>query len=239
LTGPENCSAVSFQDLEDQFHRSSLYGKMLNISTEVGSKAMESAYFKAICSGDPISAAFKHQNAFQFRPCCKLIFAGNRLPRILDNSDGPFRRLLPISFKRQFLTDGDPDLLEKLMAERSDIFQWALVGLHRLWEQGAFTDCDETRQLMMDHRRANNPVLCFVEDMCIVGARETVKKQELYKEYKRYADTNGYSIMGRENFFRELYSAISNLKQHRPRTATGEREYYINGIGIDLAAQEK
>jgi len=238
LTGPENCSAVSFQDLEDQFHRSSLYGKMLNISTEVGSKAMESAYFKAIVSGDPISAAFKHQNAFQFRPYCKLVFAGNRLPRILDNSDGPFRRLLPISFKRQFLTDGDPDLLEKLMAERSDIFQWALVGLHRLWEQGAFTDCDETRQLMMDHRRANNPVLCFVEDACIIDARQTVKKQELYKQYKRYVDSNGYSIMGRENFFRELYSAVANLKQHRPRTATNGRECYINGIGIDFADQE-
>ncbi len=50
LVGADNCSAVSFQDLEDQFHRSSLYGKLLNISTEVGSKAMESAYFKAIVS---------------------------------------------------------------------------------------------------------------------------------------------------------------------------------------------
>ena len=120
LVGANNCSAVSFQDLEDQFHRSSLYGKLLNISTEVGSKAMESAYFKAIVSGDPISAAFKHQDAFHFRPNCKLVFAGNRLPRILDNSDGPFRRLLPIAFKRQFFEE-DPDcdtsLLEKLLAE--------------------------------------------------------------------------------------------------------------------------
>lgn len=237
LVGADNCSAVSFQDLEDQFHRSSLYGKLLNISTEVGSRAMESAYFKAIVSGDPISAAFKHQDAFHFRPNCKLVFAGNRLPRILDNSDGPFRRLLPIAFKRQFFEE-DPDcdtsLLEKLLAELPDIFQWALVGLHRLWAQGRFTDCDETRNLLIEHRRANNPVLCFVEDECDIGEFQEVSKKEIYKRYKTYAGSSGYSIMGMENFFRELYAAVNNLKQLRLRK-DGERSYYLTGIGLKPA----
>jgi putative DNA primase/helicase len=233
LVGAENCSAVSFQDLENEFHRSSLYGKLLNISTEVGSKAMESAYFKAIVSGDPISAAFKHENSFQFCPQCKLVFAGNRMPRILDNSDGPFRRLLPISFKRQFLDDGDPHLLEKLMSELSEIFQWALVGLHRLWQQKRFTDCEETRDLLMEHRRANNPVLCFVEDMCVLGDYQEVSKEDLYKSYKKYTGANGYLTLGAENFFRELYAAVANVKQFRPRRKDGSRPYYISGIGID------
>lgn len=235
LVGPDNCSAVSFQDLEDQFHRSYLYNKLLNISTEVGSKAMESAYFKAIVSGDPISAAFKHQDIFHFRPRCKLVFAGNRLPRILDNSDGPFRRLLPITFKKQFMEDDpqrDPKLLEKLLEELPDIFQWALVGLHRLWEQGRFTDCDETRKLLLEHRRANNPVLCFVEDECTVAEYESAGKADLYKRYKSYAASSGYSTMGKENFFRELYAAVANLKQLRLRV-DGDRSYFISGIGLN------
>ena len=237
LVGSENCSATSFNDLDNEFHRSSLYGKVLNISTEIGNRAIESAYFKAITSGDAISAAFKHKDAFHFRPHCKLAFAGNRLPRILDNSDGVFRKLLPVSFKRQFLEDGDPLLKEKLIAELSDIFHWALVGLHRLWSQSGFTDDDETRELLMEHRRANNPVLCFAEDACIIGPNEEANKKDLFKEYKRYADANGYSIMGRENFFRELYAAVNNLRQVRPRNKGG-REYYIKGIGIDNEAQE-
>jgi len=232
LVGPENCAAVSFQDLEDQFHRSSLFDKLLNISTEVGSRAMESSYFKAIVSGDPISAAFKHQDAFEFRPFCKLVFAGNRMPRILDNSDGPFRRLLPISFKRQFLEDGDPFLEDKLMSELSEIFHWALVGLHRLWEQKGFTDCQETRQLLMEHRRSNNPVLCFVEDECVLGDDYTAQRDDLYKNYRKYSDTNGYKILGKENFFRELYAAVANLKQYRPQMDDGTRPRYISGIGL-------
>jgi len=234
--GTENCSSVSFQDLEDQFQRSALYNKLLNISTEVGAKALESPYFKAITSGDPINAAFKHKNTFNFTPYCKLTFAANKLPRILDNSDGFFRRVLPVKFKRQFregAPDTDPDLEDKLMAELSEIFHWALVGLHRLWEQKHFTDCAETRNLMNDYRRLNNPVICFVEDQCVIRDGESIAKKELYAKYVHYCNQNRYTPMNRENFFRELYTAINNLKQFRP-TVDGKRIMYIQGIGLNM-----
>jgi putative DNA primase/helicase len=231
LVGEENCASVSFPDLEDQFQRSSLYGKLINISTEVGAKAIESPYFKAITSGDPINAAFKHRNAFTFSPYCKLAFAANRLPRVLDNSDGFFRRVLPIQFKRQFLNDADPDLFYKLTRELSGIFSWAIVGLHRLLEQNRFTDSLETRELMMDYRRANNPILCFVEDCCELGDEHETAKSEIYAYYRKYCSQNGFTAMNRENFFRELYVAVHNIKQYRPRTDAG-RTMKLKGIGL-------
>jgi putative DNA primase/helicase len=234
LVGDENCAAVSFQDLEDQFQRSSLYNKLLNISTEVGAKAIESPYFKAITSGDPINAAFKHKNTFTFNPYCKLAFAANRLPRMLDNSDGFFRRILPVRFKRQFLDDDpdkDPELFDILKGELSEIFAWSVVGLARLVEQKKFTQSDETRDLMMDYRRINNPVLCYVEDRCQMDEDSEILKADLYDDYKSYCGKSGYTSMNRENFFRELYVAVHNLKQYRPRI-DGKRELFIKGIAI-------
>jgi len=231
LVGNENCAAVSFADLEDQFQRSSLYGKLLNISTEVGAKALESPYFKAIVSGDPINAAFKHRNTFTFSPYCKLAFAANRLPRVLDNSDGFFRRILPVRFKRQFLEDKDPYLFDSLMKELSEIFSWAIVGLHRLVSQGRFTESDETRELMMDYRRINNPVLCYVEDRCDIGEENEVPKERLYTDYKSYCGSNGYAALNNVNFFRELYVAIGNINQFRPRNAPS-RERFLRGITL-------
>jgi putative DNA primase/helicase len=231
LVGIENCSSVSFQDLEDQFHRSSLYNKFLNISTEIGSKAMESTYFKAISAGDPINAAFKHQNPFDFIPFCKLIFATNKLPRVLDNSDGFFRRVLPVQFKRQFLNDADVDLEEKLDAEISGIFEWALVGGHRLIENGKFTECDETKELMHSYRRLNNPVQCFVEDECMLGAEANIEKKELLTSYREYCKENNYKPMHRENFFRELYAVLSNVKTTK-LTIEGTRTPCITGISL-------
>lgn len=232
MFGDENCAAVSFKDLEDQFHRSALYGKLLNISTEVGAKAIESPYFKAITSGDPISAAFKNYNVFTFSPYCKLAFAANRFPRVLDNSDGLFRRFLPIQYKQQFLNDdADPDLFDKLKSELSGIFSWSIAGLHRLLDQNRFTDSLETRQLMMDYRRANNPILCFVEDCCEVGDEHETAKSEIYDRYKSYCRDSGFTAMNRENFFRELYVAVHNIKQYRPRIGK-LRPQLLRGIGL-------
>jgi len=234
LVGDENCAAVSFQDLEDQFQRSSLYNKLLNISTEVGAKAIESPYFKAITSGDPINAAFKHKNTFTFSPYCKLTFAANRLPRVLDNSDGFFRRVLPVRFKRQFLDDDpdkDPELFDVLKGELSEIFSWAVVGLARLIENKRFTMAEETRLMMMDYRRINNPVLCYVDDQCELGDEFEIDKKDLYDDYKGYCGRNGYTSMNRENFFRELNVAVGNLRQYQPRM-NGERKRIIAGIKV-------
>jgi len=234
MVGAQNCAAVTFRDLEDQFHRATLYNKLLNISTELGSDALESQYFKAIVSGDPINAAFKHQDAFEFKPFCKLAYATNKLPRVLDNSHGYFRRLLPISFKRQYFEGDparDPDLEAKLLEELSEIFQWSLVGLRRLIAQGRFTDCEETQELLLDYKRLNNPVLAFAEDRCVLGEGYSVKKDDLYDTYREYCRKSGYTAYHKENFFRELYAALNTLRQARPRV-NGRREWHIEGIGL-------
>ncbi|WP_018126145.1 phage/plasmid primase, P4 family [Desulfovibrio oxyclinae] len=237
LVGPENCSAVRFQDLDDQFQRVALYGKQLNISTEVGSDAMESSMFKALVTGDPVQAAFKHKDVFEFVPYCKLAFAANRLPRVLDNSDGFYRRVLPVQFKVQYL-DGDPrqdkHLEEKLLAELDEIFLWALEGLRRLREQGSFTDCEETRLLVGDYKRLNNPVQAFIEECCEVGEGATVRKDEAYKAYREFCKDGGYKALSKENLFRDLKSTVAGmgmqLTESRPRSEGRKR--VLSGIRV-------
>jgi len=233
--GHENMSAISFRDLEDQFQRAALYNKLLNVSTEIGHKAMESQFFKAIVTGDPISAAFKHKDSFSFNPFVKLAFASNKLPKVLDNSDGYYRRLLIVEFKRQYLEDDpdrDPLLEDKLTAELDGIFEWALVGLHRLRKQGKFTNCDETLELLQQYRRLNNPVMCFVEDCCVLDENEITDKDKTYTEYRTYCSANGYVPFSKENFFRELYAVQKNLTQCRPRANNPEMKRMVKGIGL-------
>lgn len=240
MVGPMNCAAVNIEDLDDQFQRSSLYGKLLNISTEVGAKAMESKIFKAIVSGDAVQAAYKHENSFEFVPTCKMAFAANRFPRVLDNSDGFFRKILPVAFKRQFLVGADKGLFAALKAELSGIFHWALIGRERLWAQQEFTQSDETNRLLLDYRRSNNPVLCFLEDECELDPGDLgyeVSKKDLYDRYEAYCRDKGYSKFSEENFFRELRSARSNLEQYRP-TIGGKREYRLRGIRLTAILPE-
>ncbi|MBW1712906.1 MAG: DNA primase, partial [Deltaproteobacteria bacterium] len=158
LVGEENTANVDMASLEDQFHRASLVNKVLNVYTEVEAQTFTSGYFKSIVSGDRINAAFKHQPVFEFRPYCKLAFSANRFPKILDNSHGFFRRVLPIRFRHRFSDDEkDAKLFQKLLPELPGIFGWAVVGLARLRERGRFQASQTTRALLADYKYHNNP----------------------------------------------------------------------------------
>lgn len=237
MVGIQNCSSIGFADLEDQFLRSSLYNKLLNISTEVGAKALDSPFFKAIVTGDPITAAFKHQDAFDFTPYCKLIFAANKKPRVLDNSDGFFRRVLPIQFKRQFLgKDADTELEEKLLGELSQIFAWSLEGLHCLRKQGGFTRCQETDDLLMEYKFSNNPILSYVEDRCDVGeSAGYTSKDKLFGSYTEWSRARNFAPMNYDNFFRELYQAIDCLAQYRARDGK-KRVQCVKNISLKIVS---
>ena len=235
IIGEESCAAISFDEMEDQFLRSSLYQKSINVCGEVGSKILDSTYFKAVTAGDKINAAFKHKNTFTFKPYCKVLFSGNKMPRVKDTSYAFYRRILPIKFKKQFFegaADTDPFIEEKLTRELSEIFQWAIVGLHRLLKNKQFTPCSETDDIMASYKRLNNPVLCFIQDECEVDEGVQESKKDLFKKYESYCRENNNRAYSRENFFRELYAAVAILRQIRPRKDNPGFERLVAGIKL-------
>jgi putative DNA primase/helicase len=248
LVGPQNCSAVSMTGLDDQFQRAALFGKLLNVATEITTDAIQSEFFKSIVTGDPIQASFKHKDGFEFVPYCKLVYATNKMPRVLDNSDGYFRRILPIEFKKQFFENDpaiDTDLEKKLMEELDGIFLWSLTGLHRLMAQKRFTVADETLNFMMKYRRYNNPIMAFVQDCCIIDATKKITIKDLYKQYKTYCSEGGFKPANRENFYEELTTAVRKLaedaalRRSRPREKDGSRPDYIEGIDLNYIPKDE
>jgi putative DNA primase/helicase len=189
MIGEENCSHIPMGRLEDQFYLSRLVDKLVNMSTEIEAKAMQSQELKAIVSGDPISASFKNQTPFDYTPFCKLVYSTNRLPKMLDNSDGFFRRLLIIHMQGRFVKEGTADLFlrEKLLEEQPGIFAWALVGLEMLREEG-FVEVEAMKKNLDDYKRINNNVLYFIQQHVVFdkGIQQSkVIKSEVYEEYVR------------------------------------------------------
>jgi len=218
LVGEKNTAAVGFADLDKEFSRVGLYRKWLNAGTEIPSDPMGSSAFKALVTGDPIRAAYKGHDGFEFVSHAKMIFAMNRLPRILDHSDGLYRRIIIVPFKRQFLgKDADPDLEGKLLAELPGIFLWALEGYRRLVERRAWTECEETSQAMLEYRKINSNILAFVDEQCVFGDGFTVEKAKLYSKYREWCGENGNRPMSNGNFFMELYSAKATVRAARLR----------------------
>ena len=234
LLGERNCAAVGLKDLEKEFYRASLLGKKLNVSAEFDSGAFTSEWFKKLTSGDLVSASFKHKDFFEFRFTGKMVFAANRFPKVLDNTDGYWRRLLPIRFKKQFLTtaDGkDVGLEGKLISELDGIFAWALLGLERLMEQGEFTWSKDMEDTLMEYKTTNDPVLVYCNERLLRHDSDAyrVAKGALYKDYLQFCREGGFSPMNRIHFGREIKRCLPGLESGKT-LATREEAF----LGLSL-----
>ncbi|WP_316348504.1 phage/plasmid primase, P4 family [Desulfuromonas acetoxidans] len=219
VVGAENCSAVQMGRLDDPFERATIHNKLLNVAAEEGKKAFGSEWFKAIASGDLISASYKHKDFFEFRPYCKLAFATNFWPAVTDNTDGYWRRILPIEFTKQFGkqfgTDEDKHLEEKLLAELPGIFLWSMAGLQMLREQGDFTEAETTNRILQQYKTHNNPLVSFVEEYCVIEDGARVGKDELFDRYKKIITSWNNFPLNKQNFGSGLNSVVRGLKDGR------------------------
>jgi len=212
LVGEENCSHIPMGKLEDQFYLSRLVNVLVNMSTEVEVKAMQSMEMKAIVSGDPVAAAFKNQTPFDFVPFCKLVYSTNRLPRVTDNSDGWFRKVMVVEMTQQFYKLGiaDLDLEGKLLAELSGIFAWSLMGLELLNEEG-FRPSKSMEASLYDYKRVNNNVLYYIEQHVEADSGAKTAKDRVWEDYAKRCKAWGLSPYGEPHFRKEFSRLLSDL----------------------------
>lgn len=212
MIGEENCSAVQMSRLEEPFERATMYNKLLNVASEENKAAFGSAMVKAAISGDRMNASFKHKDYFQFRPYAKHAFSSNFFPAVPDNTDGYFRRWLPIEFTKQFGPGMDAakdvHLEEKLMAELPGIFLWSLAGLRLLREHDGFINAEVTNRFLEAYKRHNNPIVWFVEEYCVLdsGCREAL--DSLYSKYTRVLKSAGNNPLNKQNFAAGLHAVV-------------------------------
>ena len=212
MIGEENCSAVQMSRLEEPFERATLYNKLLNVATEENKAAFGSAMVKAAISGDRVNASFKHKDYFQFRPYAKHAFSSNFFPAVPDNTDGYFRRWLPIEFTKQFGPGMDAakdvHLEEKLLKELPGIFLWSLAGLEMLRENDGFIEAEATNKFLNAYKRHNNPIMWFIEDNCILEEGGRAAVDALYSRYVKVLKQAGNNPLNRQNFMQGLHAVV-------------------------------
>jgi putative DNA primase/helicase len=240
LVGEHACGAVSLENLEDQYYRATLHNKFLNICTETEGSIFYSGMFKAIVSGDTISAAHKNKKPFDFAPTIKMIYAFNRWPKVMDNTDAFYRRLLTVRFKRQFKGKDKTLGLDKiLLKELPGILNWALEGLARLRKQKSFTDSADINNTLISYMFENNPVMGFVYDMCRTepeysGEEEHMytRQDVLYPKYRSFCSKCGFHPLNLNSFSRELRIICPKIEIKRIGSREGRYKVFTNIVYV-------
>ena len=240
LIGPERCSAVNMADLEDQFQRVALHRAWANIAGEASANFYTSDNFKRITGGDPLQGAYKGVDTFTFTSRAKQLYAANTKPKVSDQSDAFFERMLLVEFPRQFKLGEpgtDPHLLDHIIGhEMPGIFHLALVRLYRLRRRGAFTQCKRSLQVLNEYRLDSDHVARFLLECCETKTSDGLVpegyKYRVYEAYKSWCEESGLKHKNNNKFWQEVRRIHTDLefKETGPKDHNGKRPPWVKGL---------
>jgi len=220
LFGNENTSTYSLQTLTNDtgYQRAMIANKLVNYASEINGK-LEASIFKQLVSGEPVEARLPYGNPFIMSDYAKLIFNCNELPWDVEHTNAYYRRFLIIPFDVTIPdNEQDKELAKKIIdSELSGVFNWVLNGLQRLLLQKKFTDSEVVHQARSQYEKESDSVKLFLDEACYsVSLDDYVTVQELYHEYQRFCQDDGYHAVSKLKFRKRLERA--KIKTDRKNT---------------------
>jgi len=220
LLGNENLSSYTLEDLASskstaEYYRAKIANKLVNYASEINGR-LETSIFKAMTSGEPISARLPYGNPMIITDYAKLIFNCNTLPTDVEHSNAYFRRFLIIPFEVTIPEkDQDKQLHSKIIeSELSGVFNWVLEGLNRLLEQKRFSNCEAATKAVEDYKTNSDSVKQFISESDYKkDAEDPTDVKLLYSEYKTYCMEDGFRTVSKKTFKTRLESYGIEVKR--------------------------
>lgn len=214
LIGPENCSSVTLQQLEEnRFKAAQLEGKLLNFAAELKAGHVDQVdIFKSLTGGDPIDAERKGIQGFTLENEAGIVFAMNSVPTIGETSRAYFERAKPFSFGSSFAGREDPSIEASMLGELPGILRRWVAAWQRRAARGAYLPT--VLPVATEFETKSNRVYEFVtEAYCIVDTRGQTYSATpanctpgtlLYGDFVRWAADNKRAGLGRNRFYESV-----------------------------------
>lgn len=215
----------------------SLAGKRLVSASEPNEGVtLSESRIKSLTGGEHISARFLHQEFFEFKPTFKIWLGVNHLPRVLDDSDGFWRRVRRIDFPVKFYSPDeehnssdkpkDKELPARLRAEHAGILNWAVQGAVDWYKSGLKTPVSVSAATQT-YRTDSDPLHEFFAEHCMQGPEYEILGDSIFKAYTSHCHIRmlkNFEIMSSTRFHQKLG------RQFVRSTINGARGYI--GIGL-------
>jgi len=154
---------------------------------------LKDALIKLLTGGEKIPVRRLHKDFFEVDPQFKIVLSGNHKPRIDDDSDGIWRRVLLVPWDVQIPKDQvDRMLPAKLRREADAVFAWMVEGAIEYLNEGLSIP-EAVRAASQEYREESDPIGTFIRVACVVtGETDASEKPlDLFMAYERFADAEG------------------------------------------------
>jgi putative DNA primase/helicase len=232
LMGEENYSVLRLNQINDRFSTGLLVWKLANISTEESIGPLEdSAIFKALVAGEPISVDIKHKQPVMAKIFSRLILATNALPKTMDTSFGFFRRFSIFRFPRTFLQNPERGLqLAKSLNDPYECSSAVNMALKYL-PSTIISGIQPSKSMEKELERyidTEAPEKRFLATSLADKKNNILPKADIYFAYVEYCKENGLKPKTDEHFYRYIRSAKREWVFTRARVE-GTQQYVIMG----------
>jgi putative DNA primase/helicase len=182
---------------------------------EDGQRLAESLV-KSLTGEDRVSARFLYREHFEFQLSGKIWLATNHRPEVTGTDHALWRRVLLVPYEVVFdAKTGDPELRQKLLAERAGIFNWLLAGF-RQWRVQGLAAPGKIVAATAQYRADMDRIGSFIAEQCVLGGGRT-KAAEVYTRYRQWCEFNGTRFLSARKFH-ERMERDHHLQRTRDQT---------------------
>ncbi|MCH9715521.1 MAG: hypothetical protein K0U52_00330 [Gammaproteobacteria bacterium] len=238
LYDPADVGVLS-NNIEKKFGLGSIVDKLIYLCYEVKQDfGVDQGEFQSMISGEPMSIPRKFETAISKNWSSHGFLMGNEVANWVDNSGSMCRRIVLGDFTQQ-VTQGDPQLFDKLVSEMPAIILKINMAYRLACDMYGKQNIYEVlppyfEQQRKSLRNSTNALYAFLDsDEVELGPDQ----RWLYQEYKDtvnyYTKQNGCSVKWSTDNTRTIYEAY-NLKVVTEEV-DGMRKKFIVGVGPRLA----
>jgi putative DNA primase/helicase len=232
--GRRNVPGPTLAAMNTNFGLSPLIGKPLAIIPDARLGHNASTVVERLLSitgEDTLTIDRKYREPWTGRLPTRFVMLSNELPEFKDASGVIANRFLILRMTESFLGREDRELEVKLRLEYAAILNWSLEGLDRLDRNGRFTVPPSSSDAAATIADLASPVSAFVRDKCIRDPAATVTVDDLYAEWRSWAEDNGHRAGSKITFGRDLRAVVPDLVISQP-SINGKRTTTYNRLGL-------
>jgi putative DNA primase/helicase len=236
LLGADNCAAPLMSQFASDFGLENCVGKQAIIIGDAHVKKGDPAgildKLKSISGKDVIQVNRKNKSQVD---CVlgQIVLACNDMADIPDESNALISRYSILNFKKSFVGKEDPELLMKLGAELSGIYNWAM----KAERVKRFEETQEEKDLKEGLIASSNPVRSWARSHCEEEKGAVMSKDAFYNSYEKWCEEMHAPRKAKGAFFKTLYQIFPYAKEERKREG-GTRVRVIEGISLNDCESE-
>jgi putative DNA primase/helicase len=263
LHGPESAGKSTFLDaikavlgsyaqvaqFETFMQRRDTGGPREDLATMIGARFVSAsegnrgqrfdhAVVKQITGGDHVRARRLYSASFEFKPAFKLWLAANDAPKVHDDDNAMWRRLLRIPFEHP-PEKKDPHVKATLCNPQLGgpaILAWMMCGCLD-WQRDGLAIPGEVRAATQAYKQDMDPLQDFLQEVCIMHTDAFVPSKTIFSAYTTWCKENNLHAtmtqkMLSDRITKKGFFNATNRYQNRV-----ERGFF--GIGLRSDATEE